>query len=108
MKLCVALRQLQPLLQHPRPLPDRQSNARPTVDRRGKRLEIAVIRKRLSAGGFVQIPSQSRPAASQSGLKDGAWGRAIASDGEVWLSRQLPKLSVITFADADAVRARCA
>ncbi len=67
----------------------------------------------LTARAFVQIPSQTRcertrPTTSQLGLKDGAWGKAIVSDGEAWLSRQVPKLSVITFADADAVRARWA
>jgi hypothetical protein len=45
---------------------------------------------------------------SQSGLKDGACCKEMVGDDEVWLSRQLPKLSVITFADADAVRARWA
>jgi hypothetical protein len=45
---------------------------------------------------------------SQSGLKDGACGKEMVGDEEVWLSRQLPKLSVITFADADAVSARWA
>jgi hypothetical protein len=67
--------------------------------------------ERLTARAFVQSPSQTRcertrPTTSQSGLKDGAWGKAIVSDGEAWLTRQVPKLSVITFADADAVRAR--
>jgi hypothetical protein len=53
-----------------------------------------------------RVVNERAPRLLNRDLKTVLGGKAIVSDGEAWLSRQVPKLSVITFADADAVRAR--